>query len=114
MKITVILCTYNRCEILAQALDSIAACVLPESVAWEVLVVDNNSSDQTREVVEEFRQRYPGRFRYILEPRSGKSNALNVGIREAHGDILAFVDDDVTVEPTWLHNLTAELRDSRW
>ena len=50
MKITVILCTYNRCQNLAQALESIAASKLPESVEWEVLVVDNNSSDQTREV----------------------------------------------------------------
>jgi glucosyl-dolichyl phosphate glucuronosyltransferase len=114
VKITVILCTYNRCRELPKALASVAASVLPEPVAWEVLVVDNNSSDQTPEVVEDFSQRYPGRFRYVLERRSGKSNALNVGIREAHGDILAFVDDDVTVEPTWLHNLTVELHDSRW
>jgi len=77
-------------------------------------VVDNNSSDQTREVVEEFRRQYPGRFRYLFEPRAGKSWALNAGVREAQGEILAFVDDDVIVEPTWLQNLTAELHGGEW
>ena len=49
MNITVILCTYNRCEGLAKALDSVAAQKLPDSCKWEVLVVDNNSSDETRQ-----------------------------------------------------------------
>jgi len=71
---------------LAKALDSVAASRLPDSVEWEVVVVDNNSRDQTREVVEEFRCRYPGRFRYLFEPRQGKSYALNAGIREAQRD----------------------------
>lgn len=111
MRITVILCTYNRCLSLATALQSVAASRLPDSVEWEVLVVDNNSPDQTREVVEDFSRQYPGLFRYRFEARQGKSHALNAGIREARGDILAFVDDDVTVEPTWLGNLTAVLLD---
>jgi glucosyl-dolichyl phosphate glucuronosyltransferase len=114
MKITVILCTCNRCQSLAKALESIAASELPASVDWDVLVVDNNSSDQTRQVVEDFCQRYPGRFRYLFEPEQGKSSALNAGIRTAHGDILAFTDDDVTVEATWLQNLTVSLRNEEW
>ena len=114
MKVTTILCTYNRCQSLAKTLDSLAAPILPESIEWGVLVVDNNSSDQTAAVVLEFQRRYPGRFRYLFEARQGKSYALNAGIREARGDILAFVDDDVTVEPTWLQNLTSVLHDSRW
>jgi glycosyltransferase involved in cell wall biosynthesis len=112
--ISVILCTYNRCESLARALHSVAASQLPESVRWEVLVIDNNSTDQTRGVTEEFCRKHPGCFRYIFEPRQGKSIALNTGIREAHGDIFAFIDDDVTVEPTWLRNLTAALGTSEW
>ena len=114
MKITVILCTFNRCQSLAKALESVAACVLPESVVWEILVVDNNSKDETRPVVENFSRRYPGRFRYLFEPQPGKSHALNTGIRNAGSDVLAFIDDDVTVEPTWLHNLTVPLQDSQW
>lgn len=112
-RISVILCTYNRCESLAKALQSIAESVVPESVTWEVLVVDNNSSDQTRNVVEVFGSRSK-RFRYLFEPRPGKSHALNLGIRESHGDILAFVDDDVTVEPMWLQNLTGALLNGQW
>jgi len=114
MKISVILCTYNRCRSLAKALDSIAASTLPNSVEWEVLVVDNNSSDRTREVVEEFCNRHAGRFRHLFEPKEGKSRALNAGVRHARGDILAFTDDDVTVEPTWLQNLTAALYNGEW
>ena len=66
MKITAILCTYNRCKSLAKALDSIATQTLPESLEWEVLVVDNNSTDQTREVVEDFWRRHSRRFRYLF------------------------------------------------
>jgi len=114
MNITVIVCTYNRCRSLVRALDSLAVSVLSETIKWEVLVVDNNSSDQTRAMVEDFCRRYPGRFRYLFEPQQGKSHALNAGIREASGDILAFVDDDVMVEPIWLQNLTSVLDDSQW
>jgi glycosyltransferase involved in cell wall biosynthesis len=66
MYITVILCTYNRCEILSKALASVAVSNVPEFIQWEVLVVDNNSKDQTRDVVEDFCRKYPGRFRYLF------------------------------------------------
>ena len=114
MNITVILCTYNRCATLSRALASVAASELPQVAKWEVIVVDNNSTDGTRAVVEEFCRQHPGRFRYLFESRQGLSQARNAGIREARGDILAFMDDDVTVEPTWLWNLTANLCDGEW
>ena len=114
MKITVILCTYNRCGELTKALSSVTASTVPNSTEWEVLVVDNNSTDQTPAVVEEYSRRHPGRVRYLFEPRPGKSNALNTGIEKARGNILAFMDDDVTVEPMWLQNLTANLHDGTW
>src|SRR4051794_26325031 len=113
MNISVIICTRNRCQSLVKTLNSAAAQRLAESVEWEVLVVDNGSNDQTRAVVDDFRRKHPGRFRYLLEPEPGKSPALNAGIREAEGDILAFTDDDTTLAPTWLHNLTKHLYDSR-
>jgi len=114
VNVTVIICTYNRCQSLAKALGSVASSVLPDLVEWEVLVVDNNSKDQTPEVVDEFSHRHPGRFRYLFEACQGKSHALNSGIREARGDVLAFMDDDVTVEPTWLRILTAPLESGEW
>jgi glycosyltransferase involved in cell wall biosynthesis len=114
MKITVILCTYNRCESLSKALESVALSSVPVSVDWDVVVVDNNSRDLTCTVVEKYCQRFPKRFRYVFEPRQGKSFALNRGIREATGDVLAFIDDDITVEPNWLFELTRPLSDSQW
>jgi glucosyl-dolichyl phosphate glucuronosyltransferase len=114
MMLTVILCTYNRCKSLPDALESLAASQLPGSVDWEVLVVDNNSRDQTRAVVEDFYRRYPGRFRYLFEIKQGLSNARNAGIQAARGEILAFTDDDCAVEPTWLQELTANLHDGKY
>ena len=114
MDISVIVCAYNRCESLAKTLDSIAKSILPGNTAWEVLVVDNNSTDQTAEVIKDFCCRYPLHFRYLFEPTQGKSYALNAGILESRGAILAFTDDDITVESTWFQRLTAPLRDSTW
>jgi glycosyltransferase involved in cell wall biosynthesis len=114
MNITVILCSYNRWVSLGKTLDSLAASKFTEPIEWEVLVVDNNSTDQTRAVVEDFCRRHPGRFRYLFEPKQGLSYARNAGIRNARGDVMAFTDDDVTVDPSWLQNLTAPLGDGVW
>jgi glycosyltransferase involved in cell wall biosynthesis len=114
MKATVIVCTYNRAGSLLHVLREIAAQTFPNPMDWEVLVVDNNSKDNTRDVAERFCLESPGRFRYIFEPRQGKSNALNAGVREARGEILAFVDDDVTVTEDWLASLMAAFGDGEW
>ena len=114
MRVTVIVCTYNRAVYLRKMLESIVVSVLPNSVSWEVLIVDNNSSDQTPQVAEEFATRYPGRFRYIFESNQGKSNALNSGIRSSDGDVIAFVDDDVKVDSAWLWNLRKPLDGNAW
>ena len=58
--------------------------------------------------------RYPNRFRYVFEPQPGLSNARNTGIREARGEVVAFMDDDVTFDPAWLQTLTAPLLDGNW
>ena len=87
VRITVVLCTHNRSRDLAVALESIAASEMPSSVCWEVLVVDNNSTDQTRDIVEGFCERYPARFRYLFEPKQGLSYARNAGIADAHGEV---------------------------
>ena len=114
MKISVILCTYNRCESLTRTLESVAASQMPESVDWQVLIVDNNSKDETRRVAESFCRREPSHFSYVFEAQQGKSSALNRGIREASADTLAFIDDDITVEPNWLFELTKPLSDPQW
>jgi glucosyl-dolichyl phosphate glucuronosyltransferase len=114
MDISIIVCTYNRCKLLRRALTSAMAMTVSGTTVWEILVVDNNSQDQTREVASDFCDRYPDRVRYLFEPTPGKSHALNAGIGAARGDVVAFMDDDVTVEPTWLESLTAALHDRQY
>jgi glycosyltransferase involved in cell wall biosynthesis len=105
MKASVIIATYNRADMLAVALESLAQMTIPPSLGWEVLIVDNNSRDSTQAVCESFVQKYRESFRYIFEARQGKSFALNTGVACARGDILAFTDDDVTVHPNWIVEL---------
>jgi glucosyl-dolichyl phosphate glucuronosyltransferase len=114
LDLTVILCTYNRSGDLARALESIATSQIATSIAWEVLIVDNNSTDGTRKVFEDFCQKYPERFRYYFEPKQGLSHARNAGIANSRGEVLVFTDDDVIVEPTWLQNLTSASQDGEW
>ena len=114
MSVTVVVCTYNRCQALAKALDSIAVQVMPKSVFWDVLIVDNNSSDKTREISEKYCRENPDLFSYIFEPKQGLSQARNTGIQKSRGGIVAFTDDDAVVEPNWLWNLTRALHDGEW
>lgn len=100
MQLSVILCTYNRAQNLRQALRSLREMTVPEGVIWEVVVIDNNSTDETAQVVQEFRQTSLP-LRYIFEGKQGKSHALNTGIKEARGRILAFTDDDCIVAQDW-------------
>jgi glucosyl-dolichyl phosphate glucuronosyltransferase len=114
MNITVIVCTFNRSDLLPIALESIAASEMSPHMTWEILVADNSSNDGTRAVVDGFMRCHPGRFRYVVEPCQGKSNALNTAIAAAKGDVLAFADDDVTVHPQWLSRLTAPVVNGPW
>ncbi len=102
MDVTVIICTWNRAKSLAVVLESLEASVVPEGLEWEVLVVDNNSKDGTRAVCESFIAKNPGRFRYLFHETQGKTNALNAGIQDARGAIVALTDDDLTVDPHWV------------
>jgi glycosyltransferase involved in cell wall biosynthesis len=102
IRISVIICTWNRAARLAEALSSIERSIVPASLSWEVVIVDNNSTDDTKAVSEQFIARNPLRYRYLFEKRQGKSFALNLGVESARGDILVFTDDDVTVDPLWL------------
>lgn len=114
MNITIVLCTHNRCQSLAKALESVASSIVSDSIKWNILVVDNNSNDRTRSVVEDYCHRFPERFQYQFESRQGKSFALNAGILEAKGDILAFMDDDVQVDTHWLNNLAGVFLNENW
>lgn len=114
MNVTLVVCTFNRPQSLSEVLDRIAVQDVPSCVSWEVVVVDNNSTDGTREVIEEFSRRFEGRFRYVFEGRQGLSFARNAGIRKSRGDVVAFTDDDVTIGPDWLWSLTSNLLNGEW
>lgn len=101
MDASIIVCTYNRAESLRETLTALRAQRVPEAYRWEVIVVDNNSSDHTRGVVEDAQQGWPV-LRYEFEARQGLSHARNHGIGCASGNILLFTDDDVLPEPDWL------------
>ena len=99
--ITVCICTYNRAASLRKTLTSIASCRVPSQMPWELLIVDNASTDGTQKIVSEFEGRLP--LRYLLETTQGLSHARNRAVREsAASETILFTDDDVRVEPHWL------------
>jgi glycosyltransferase involved in cell wall biosynthesis len=100
--VSVLICTYNRQALLARTLDSLAESRVPEALRWEVIVVDNNSTDATRQAIESRAVWYPAPLRRIFEPRQGKSHALNAGIGASAAPLIVFTDDDVRVPPGWL------------
>ena len=99
---SVVICTYNRAASVGVVIDDLAAQTGLGQRRCEVLVIDNNSTDGTRAVVEARQGKSACPIRYTLEPKQGKSHALNRGIAEARGSILAFTDDDVRIPPSWL------------
>ena len=108
MDVSVVVCTYNRAPSLGLTLRSLDVQATPD-LTWEVVVVDNNSADATRTVVEAFAAAARIRMRYLFEPRQGLSHARNTGIAHARGAILAFTDDDVRPGPDWVAGLISAL-----
>lgn len=101
IEITVIISTFNRCQFLQEALESILSQEY-EGGYFEIIIVDNNSTDGTRELVSRYASAYPGIVKYVREERQGISNARNRGVQEAEGTIVAFIDDDATADRGWL------------
>ena len=103
--ISVVICSYNRSESLKKTLQSLREMLVPVGLSWEVIVADNNSTDNTREVVEDFARASGLNVRYAFEESQGLSHARNNGIKEAKGEIIAFTDDDATVDSYWIWHL---------
>ena len=102
MRLDVILPTFNRHQLLKRALDSLLAAEVPADLSVFVTVVDNNSSDATRETVEIYQSRFCGRLRYVFEKLQGRSYALNAGILATNGDLIAMIDDDEWPQKDWI------------
>jgi glycosyltransferase involved in cell wall biosynthesis len=108
--LSVLVCTFNRSRLLEETLATLQQATQPDGCDVEIIVVDNNSTDDTAAVVR--RARHHGRFRirYLLESRQGKSFALNSGLAIAHGDIIALTDDDVLPAQDWLVRIWENFR----
>ena len=100
--LSVIICTYNREKYIRPLLESIAANTLAKD-QYEIVLVDNNCTDNTRQVCEQFAAVHTDvTFRYVVETEQGLSAAKNKGLQEAKGDIIVFVDDDALVDTHYL------------
>ena len=99
--ISVVVCTDNRAALLREALRSLFA-QKAEDLSYEIIVIDNNSSDDTPATVESLKSESPVPLRYCRESRQGNAYARNAGVEQAEASIIAFLDDDCTAEENWL------------
>jgi glycosyltransferase involved in cell wall biosynthesis len=109
-EVSVVIPTYNRSALLRSTVESVFD--QNTQTTFEVIVIDNNSGDDTKDVVDSLIEQHPGKVRYVVERKQGNAHARNRGIEEATAAIIAFVDDDVTVDKNWLTSLKTIL-DSR-
>ena len=107
-EVSVVIPTYNRSHSLSDTLNSVL--LQHGDTEFEIVVVDNNSIDDTFDVVHSFMAEHPGKIRYVVETHQGNAYARNSGIENALGKIIAFVDDDITVQNNWMEVLIRVLR----
>jgi glycosyltransferase involved in cell wall biosynthesis len=107
---TILISTYNRAGLLQRTLESLRGLI--SARAWDVIVVDNNSNDDTRQVIESQAATFPVPLSYLFEAKQGKSVALNAGLRQTRADVVLFTDDDVLVDPNWLDAACSPMEDN--
>jgi glycosyltransferase involved in cell wall biosynthesis len=100
--LSVVLSTYNRSESLAVALRSLRAQEVPPGYSYEVIVVDNNCTDDTPNVVRQFQQDGFDHLHYVHEPRQGLPYGRNAGVAHSRAPVVAFFDDDLEADRTWV------------
>jgi glycosyltransferase involved in cell wall biosynthesis len=103
MKISSVICTYNREDFLAKAISSLVNQTLAKD-EYEIIVVDNASKDNTKKIVEEDYKKEKN-VKYIYEAKLGLSQARNTGIKHSKGTYIAFLDDDAIADPHWLETI---------
>jgi glycosyltransferase involved in cell wall biosynthesis len=110
--VSIVICTFNRAPLLRETLAALQAMSPPDACTVQIIVVDNNSTDDTPSVIAESARR-AARFPIVSlkESRQGKSFALNTALAEAGGDILALLDDDVLPAPEWLQRVVNDFRE---
>lgn len=113
MRLDVIVPTYNRRDLLPLAINSLLAAEIPAGLEVGITVVDNNSTDGTREVIESLQKDFGHRIRYCFERQQGRSHALNAGIAATSGDLIGVIDDDEEVDRNWYAIAYAALKDGQ-
>lgn len=103
---SIIVPTYNRSELLPACIASLRSQVYPQE-SYEIVVVDNNSTDETLRVIEELNRQGGKEIRYVLEKRPGLMEARHSGARAASGEILAYIDDDAVADRNWICELAS-------
>ncbi|HEY9651162.1 MAG TPA: hormogonium polysaccharide biosynthesis glycosyltransferase HpsE, partial [Coleofasciculaceae cyanobacterium] len=101
---TVAICTYNGEKRLPDVLDKLRSQIGTEQISWEIIVVDNNSTDETARIVKEYQSKWPDTYplQYCVEREQGLAFARRCAIREAKGDLVGFLDDDNLPYPNWV------------
>lgn len=110
-EISVAVCTYNRADILPKCLESLAD-QTADSELFEVLIIDNNSTDDTKKIALDFCEKH-NNFKYIFEKKQGLSQARNRAIEEAQGGYLAYIDDDAIADKEWLKKIVSVIHNNK-
>ena len=113
MNVSVIVCTRNRGNGLVPCLERLEEMEVTPGLAWELVIVDNGSTDDTASAVRGFAEKSRLDVRYLFEGRPGLSHARNTGIAAATGDVIAFTDDDCMVDGSWLATIEREFQGDR-
>lgn len=104
IRFSVIIPTINRSDMLRQAIEALCQQQNP-GCFYEIIAIDNGSTDDTQNMVEAFARESPVSVRYLFEPRRGSHYARNTGFKAARGEILGLIDDDVIVDTNWVKNI---------
>lgn len=108
--LSIVICTYNRAQMLDDVLQGLQTLKPVPDMSFEVIVVDNNSTDSTRHVVERWQLQGNLPLRYLKEKQQGLSRARNMGINAATGEWIWFLDDDVYLDENWLQGVVEVIR----
>jgi len=104
LMLTVLMATHNGAGTLPEVLNAYCKLDSPDG-GWKLIIVDNGSTDSTKEIITSFRSRLP--LTCLFEPRLGKSAALNTGLLSVTGDLVVMTDDDALPRPDWLVQMRA-------
>lgn len=111
MDLSVVICTRNRAKHLKEMLAKLE-CLQSPGITWELILVDNNSSDETLSILEDFRLKFSVPTQAIHEPKDGLSNARNTGWKASRGEIVSFTDDDCYPQEDWLLSIIKAFKES--